>query len=282
MHTVLITGGNGKMGRCIAEGLREAGYNVRSTSRTPNPELGVEALNIRDREACLKIMEGVDTVIHMAYHIRSDQFLEEQVQTNMIGTWNVYEAAAKAGVKRIIFGSSNHAVGFYKRGDELREDIMQRPDSPYGLSKAFSELCGRYLSDRCGISVINVRIGTFPHDDVGLPNSIRNTRTWLSNRDCKQLFLRCVEADESIKFLTLYGISNNANRDFDISRLGELIGYYPEDDGSLHMEYARSANGSSGLVELEFLGNTHVKIDPFTGQSIKGKWGDVQEKHNEK
>ena len=240
MKTVLVTGGNGRMGRCISEGLRKAGYDVRSTSRTPNEELGVTHLDVRDAEACVEALKGVDTVIHMAFYLPWDKFREEQVPINIIGTWNMYEAAVKNGVKRFIFGSSNHSVGFYRQDDELRDDIMHRPDSPYGLSKSFAELCGRYYSDRFGISVINVRIGSFYPEGV-LPSAPRRCRTWLSPRDCRQLFQKCVEADESIRFLTIYGTSGNSKTDFDISRLKDQLGYEPEDDGLDHLEYAKTA-----------------------------------------
>ena len=257
---VLITGGNGKMGRCIAEGLREAGHEVFSTSRTANEELGVKHMDVRDFESCVKAMRGIDTVIHMAFYMKNDSFKEEIVPTNIVGTWNVYEAARLNGVGRVIFGSSNHAVGFYKQEDELRDDIMHRADSPYGLAKSFCELCGRYYSDRYGISVINVRIGTFSH--TGLPYSLRRTKTWLSPDDTKQLFRRCVEADEKHKFLTIYGVSDNDNNYFDISGLKELIGYEPKDNGADHMEAALAVNRLNGMDNCAFLGGEYVAYVP--------------------
>ncbi|MDR1301615.1 MAG: NAD(P)-dependent oxidoreductase [Treponema sp.] len=266
MKTVLITGGNGRMGRCIAKGLRAAGFQVVSASRTPNEELGVVSLDVRDSEACIAIMKGVDVVIHMAYYLKCDKFREEQVPTNIIGTWNIYEAAAKNGVKRMIFGSSNHAVGYYQRTDELRDDSMHRPDSSYGLSKCFSELCGRYFSDRYGISVINVRIGSFSHDN--LPYSYRRCKTWLSYDDTQQLFQKCVEADESIRFLTIYGTSNNSENYFDISGLKDLIGYEPKDNGMDHLEEAVKTDYFKGLDDYEFLGGEGFLRDPFTGEIV--------------
>ena len=256
---ILITGGNGKMGRCIAGGLRAAGYDVVSTSRTVNAELGVRHLDIRDAQACIEALKGIDTVIHMAFYLGNNNFREEIVPTNIIGTYNIFEAARENGVRRVIFGSSNHAVGFYKRTDELRDDIMQRPDSPYGLSKCFCELCGRYYSDRYGISVINVRIGTFSHDD--LPYSLRTTKTWLSYGDTQELFLKCVEADPTYKFLTIYGVSGNDDGYFDVSGLKDLIGYVPKDNGAHHLEHALEANHTGGVSDCAFLGGEMVTFD---------------------
>jgi uronate dehydrogenase len=279
VKTILITGAAGKMGRCITEGLRAAGYNVRATSRTPNEELGIKKLDIRDAQACMEALQGVDTVIHMGFFMRSNQFREEHVPTNIVGTWNLYEAAAHNGVRRVIFGSSNHAVGFYRRDDDMRDDIMHRPDSPYGLSKCFCELCGRYYSDRFGLSVINVRIGSYPHSEDGLPYSRRRCRTWLSRRDCKQLFQKCVEADEAIRFLTIYGVSGNTGGDFDISRLGEQIGYYPEDDGMKHLVYALEVDRFGGRDDLEFLGAENVLYSPLSAELEWNLLPEIQNRH---
>jgi nucleoside-diphosphate-sugar epimerase len=120
MGIVLITGGNGNMGRYIIQGLRTAGYNVISTSRTPNEELGVVKLDVRDTEACISMMKNVDVLICMGY------------------IWFVKPCGR-----------------FYQRTDKLSDDIMRRPHSPYGLTKCFAELCSSYCSDSCGISVIN-------------------------------------------------------------------------------------------------------------------------------
>ena len=247
------------MGRCIAIALREQGYEVLSTSRTPNPELDVVHMDVRDAQSCVQALKGIDTVIHMGFYMKNDKFREEIVPTNIVGTYNLYEAARINNVKRVIFGSSNHAVGFYKQTDELRDDIMHRADSPYGLAKCFCELCGRYYSDRYGISVINVRIGTFSHD--GLPYSLRRTKTWLSYADTQQLFLKCVEADSSHKFLTIYGVSNNDGGYFDISGLEDLIGYVPKENGADHMEHALSVNRMDGIDDCAFLGGEYVLFD---------------------
>ena len=292
MKTILVTGGNGRIGRCVTGGLRKAGYNVRSTSRTPNEELGVTHLDVRDADACMEVMKGVDAVIHMAFYMPWDKFREEHVPTNIVGTWNLYEGAVKAGVKRFIFGSSNHAVGFYRQDDELRDDIMHRADSPYGLSKCFAELCGRYFSDRFGISVINVRIGTFYPEGM-MPNSPRRCRTWLSSRDCSQLFQKCVEADESIDFLTIYGTSGNSKTDFDISRLKEQIGYEPEDDGMDHIEYALKAKPPplrrhytpspyGNEMEFNFKGYDAVLFNHFITDFAWGDLDELEKRHQNK
>jgi uronate dehydrogenase len=264
MKTILITGGNGAMGRCIASGLRAADYKVISTSRTPNKELDVTELDVRDLSACMDTIKNVDVVIHMAYYMWNNKFREEQVPTNIIGVWNVYEAAVRNGVKRVIFGSSNHTVGYYQRTDVLQNDSIQRPDSPYGLTKCFAELCGRYFSDRCGISVINVRIGTFSR--WGFPYSLRRCKTWLSYDDCQQLFLKCVEADNSLRFLTVYGTSANSENYFDISGLKDLIGYEPKDNGMDYLDEALKLDFFKGLDDNEFLGAESVLCDPWTGE----------------
>ena len=259
MKRVMVTGANGHMGRWIVEGLRNDGYDVVPTGRVANPELGIVQMDVRDADACIEVMKGIDTVIHMAFYMRTDKFREEIVPANIIGAYNVYEAARINGVKRVIYGSSNHAVGFYKQTDELRDDIMPRADSPYGLAKCFGELCGRYYSDRYGISVINVRIGTFSYD--GMPYTLRKTKIWLSNDDTHQLFRKCVEADEKHKFLTIYGVSNNEGGYFDISGLKDLIGYEPKDNGAEHVEHALSIDRKGGIDDCAFIGGEYVTYD---------------------
>ena len=279
MKTILVTGGSGQMGGCIAEDLRANGYNVISTGRKENAARGITRLDVRDGARCQELTRGVDVIIHMGFYTKPGEFLEEQVPTNIVGTWNLYEAAARNNVSRIIFGSSNHAVGFHLRPGHPQDDAAQRPDSPYGLSKCFAEMCGQYFSDRFGISVINVRIGTYSHSDDHLPYSRRRCRTWLSPRDCRQLFRKCVEADESIKFLNIFGVSTNAGSEFGVSSLKDLIGYEPQDDGMVHLEHAVSVDRWNGRDDNAFLGADLVAFNPLTGSFDFDDLPELEKRH---
>lgn len=268
MKTVLITGGGGRMGLCIAESFKDGDYNVIITSRRADVERGIKSLDIRDVDDCIEATKNVDVIIHLAYYMKNDGFRENQVPTNVIGTWNLYEAAVKNKVKRVIFCSSNHVMGFYKKTDKLTENTIPRPDSPYALTKCFSELCGRFFSDRCGVSVINVRIGAFITDYNGLPYSEHRCKIWLSYRDTQQLFRKCVEADDKIKFLTIYGVSNNSNGYFDISDLKDKIGYEPKDNGALYLDSALQIDKFKGKDNNIFLGGDNPLRSPWTGDIV--------------
>ena len=165
----------------------------------------------------------------------------------MSSTYNALEAARRAGAKRVIFASSNHATGNYEFDEpyasivageydgldaasfpRVTVDMPIRPDGPYGIGKAFGEAAGRYYSDHFGLSVICLRIGTLNRE--GKPQNARQFATLLSHRDLVQLVRRCIDAPDSVRFAIFYGVSNNTWRFWDISNSRELIGYEPEDD----------------------------------------------------
>ena len=222
------------MGRDIAAGLRKIeGYSVVSISRRADERAGIQSVDVKDAAALTAVMSGADAVIHMAYYLGSDEFISQIVPNNIIGTFNVYEAARINKVKRVIFFSSNHVFGFYPREDHVSDDSEYRPDSLYGVSKCFCESLGRYYSDRYGISVFNIRIGNYPGDTP--PKSARSCRQWLSARDAVSLMDCCVKADPDILYARFPGVSANDNNLWDISALAEFINYRPIDNGAEHL-----------------------------------------------
>ncbi len=233
MKKVLLTGCGGKVGRAIVSDLRSLNkYEIIATSRHARPESDILALDIRDQEACLAMFKGVDTVIHCGFYLDEmfrEKFVEEQIPSNYVGSFNIYNAALEAGVKRVIFCSSNHAIGFYKIGEEVTERSPMRPDSFYGLAKCFTELLGQYYSDRFGISSINLRIGHL--EDSDRPWSLRTARIYLSRRDCAQLFEKSIDAGDDVKFATVFGISNNTGAYWSLDEARRVLQYEPQDDG---------------------------------------------------
>lgn len=246
MRKILITGAAGKVGTCIYSGLRDdPDYETIGTDIQPDPDLGIGLLDVADYESCLRRMEGVDTVIHMAYRMQHPS-LDDSFRVNYLGTYHIYEAARACGVRRVIFGSSNHAVGRYLAEERVDANSLYRPSNLYGLSKCHGELVGRLFADKFGISSINVRIGTF----FGVPpKTVRHLRTWISGRDLVHLMKCCIEADDSLKFLTLFGISDNRDKYWDIAYLKDLIGYEPQDDGGAYgTEVDREGDDPNELV----------------------------------
>jgi uronate dehydrogenase len=258
---ILITGGTGRIGTCIANGLlKRGGYDVLRGTRGEGNGKDLIHLQYNDLNAMTQACQGVHTIVHMGYYMRNDQFLEKHIGENTVNAYYLYEAARLAGVKRVIFGSSNHVFGFYQKGDPIDSNALYRPDSPYALSKVFVETIGRYYSDRYGISCFNVRIGNFATDGNPQPRDIRATYVWLSNEDCEQLFTKLIEYDESCKYLQMFGMSGNDGCYFDTSD-NAVVGYVPKSNGAVFREQLRHAPGrvhggidSNSLTRHNFVG----------------------------
>lgn len=245
MKRILITGAAGRVGKDVYLGLRDdPRYEVIATDINPDEALGITTLDVTDYDSCHRMMAGVDTVIHMAYLVKHPKFAES-LQVNYLGVANIYEAAVACGVRRVIFGSSNHTVGHYLVEEKVDVHSAYRPSNLYGLAKSHGEILGRLYSDKHGISSFNVRIGTY----FGvIPRTKRHQRTWISTRDLIHLIACCIEADDDLKYLTLFGISNNRDKYWDIDYLADLIGYRPQDDGSAYEDQLEENGNEDELV----------------------------------
>lgn len=253
---VLITGAGGRIGqslaghladryalrlgyhRTIPEAHRAAAEQARASGGPvavgpSGPEVVVGDAN--DGAAMERACAGVDAVVHLAGDPRVEAPWESILTNNLMGTQSVYDAARRAGVDRIVFASSNHATGFYEQeGLYTTPELPVRPDSYYGVSKAYGEALGRYVSDQFGMAVICLRIGSFQTR----PRNKRHLSTWLSERDAAQLVWRSIESDA--RFAIVYGISGNTRRYWDITSAQHLLGYAPEDDAEQYAsEYDR-------------------------------------------
>lgn len=197
---------------------------------------------------------GMDVVIHLAGDSRLEADWDSVYRNNILGTYNVFEAARMARVQKIIFTSSNHVTGLYEndwpisaivRGEYsgLRRDEVEKvshisppkADSFYGASKLFGEGLGQYYSANFGMSVICLRIGTVKAYEWPKPDEIRFFSTWMSHRDFIQLVEKCLEKT-GVVFDVFYGVSNNAWRFWDISHPREVVGYEPLDNAADHTE----------------------------------------------
>ncbi len=226
---VLITGAGGSIGSVLAERLRDR-YALRlhyhrSVPPRPPVEDWVRA-DIAQSEHLAPAMEAVDAVVHLAGEPDPRAPWERVHEANIVGTYHVFEAARRAGVRKIVFASTNHVMGMYDRDRQWPVYAAQpvRPDSLYGVSKAFGEALGRYFADEHGLSVVCLRIGWVlpePRDEIA-------RWMWLSPRDCAQVVWRAIEAD--LGFGLFYAASANGGRHWDITDTMERLGYRPEDD----------------------------------------------------
>ena len=230
---VLITGAAGRIGQVMRCGLKER-YDLRLMyHRTVlEAEEGEEVVlgSVADLAAITEAVDGVDAVVHMAGDPETSATWESVLEKNIQGVYCTYEACKNKGVKRVIFASTNHVTGFYELdGVYTTPEMPERPDSLYGVSKAFGEDLGRYYVDQYGLEVICLRIGSFQPDSAVIERkSDRILSTWLSHRDCVQLVWRSIEADQN--FGIYYGISGNARAYWDIQNARQELGYAPEDD----------------------------------------------------
>jgi uronate dehydrogenase len=227
VHRVLITGAAGAIGRALRQGFHGRVGELRLLDVAPlgAPRPGEELLtaDIRDLEAVTAAMDGVDAAVHLAGIPQEDSF-GRILETNVVGTYNVYEAARKQGCPRVLFASSLHVTGFYDAGERISPEMPVRPDSFYGVGKACGENLGRLYADKHALQVACVRIGTFAER----PTTPRHLSTWLSPRDAVELFWRCLVAPD-IGFTVVYATSATRRAWWDPGPV-EQLGYRPADD----------------------------------------------------
>lgn len=226
LRRVLLTGAAGGLGKMLRKGLVGSAEILRLSSRSNLGEAAAHEeivyCELSDAAAVDKLLEGVDAVVHMGGQSTEAPW-ETIIQANIIGMINLYEAARKAGTKRIIFASSNHVIGMHPRTTRLDHNSPPRPDSRYGLSKAFGEDLGCFYAYKYGISSLCIRIGSsFPE-----PKNRRMLSTWQSYDDLTQQIRAGLEGD--YLFEIVYGASANTRSWWDNGN-AERLGYRPKDD----------------------------------------------------
>jgi uronate dehydrogenase len=178
--------------------------------------------DLADKADVDELVRGCDAIVHMG-GVSVERPFEEIIGPNIAGVVHIYEGARRHGCKRVVFASSNHAIGFHKQGDRLDRDSPRRPDGFYGLSKSFGEDVGRFYFDRFGIESACLRIGSsFPE-----PRDRRMLITWLSYADLTDLVRACLFAPK-LEHTVVYGASANSETWWDNSKVSHL-GWAPKD-----------------------------------------------------
>jgi uronate dehydrogenase len=224
---VLLTGAAGKVGSCLRVGLRDGLRELRLSDRAPvGPASPVETdapADLADFDAVSRAVSGVEAIVHLGA-VPDEAPFDAIAGPNLHGVFHVFEAARRAGVRRVVFASSNHATGFYPVSARLTGGEPVRPDGLYGASKAYGEALGSMYHDRFGLSVISVRIGSFTER----PTVPRHLSTWLSPGDAVRLFRACLTAPD-VGYAVVYGVSANSRAWWDL-RSARAFGYSPVDN----------------------------------------------------
>ena len=224
MKRVLLTGAAGDIGRRLRRLLPPIYPELRlSDSRKPvdlDPAETFVAAELGNLAEVEQAVDGVDGIIHLGGHSVEGSW-ETILNANIIGCRNLFEAARRKGVKRVVFASSNHAVGFYPRVERIGPDVTVRPDTRYGLSKAFGEALGALYADKYGLRVLCLRIGNLGEQ----PLDQRRLAIWLSPEDLVALIRIGLEHPE-LEYEIFYGASFNERTWWDNSR-AYAYGYRP-------------------------------------------------------
>jgi len=248
-RAVLITGMSGLIGRALRS-LLEGRFDLRALNRSVVEGVPCHRADIADLEAIAPAFEGVDTVVHLAADATSPNPPWESIlHNNVTGTYNVYEAARRAKVKRVVFASSGATVSGIEK-DKPYSDLVAgryegltswpmlthlspvRPAALYGVSKVWGEALGRQFADTHGLSVICVRIGRVHAEDK--PMSPRDFSVWCSQRDIVRLIERCVEVPEALRYDIFFGTSRNKWGYRDLNHPRAVLGWEPVDAAEDH------------------------------------------------
>jgi uronate dehydrogenase len=224
--SIVLTGGSGNVGRVLRRALAGRIGAVRILDLADPGDLAEHEswarVDITDLAALTAAVERADAIVHFAGY-PNERAVEDILRVNVLGTHNVYEAAVRAGIGRVVLASSNHATGFYPRDVRVGVEDQMRPDSLYGLSKCWGELEAGLYFEKAGLRTLAIRIGNAgerPFDPRGLA-------VWISPRDLAQLVLIGLEHPD-IDCTIVYGVSGTDAAWWDNS-VATALGYRPQD-----------------------------------------------------
>ncbi|WP_082126628.1 NAD-dependent epimerase/dehydratase family protein [Allosalinactinospora lopnorensis] len=241
---ILITGAAGGLATLMRPRLARPGRVLRLLDITepaaPEPDEEVVTASVTDRAAVAEAMRDVSAVIHLGGHSLEGPW-ENMLDVNMNGTYVVLEAARTAGVRRLVLASSNHAVGFRPREEEVPDYAFPRPDTFYGVSKVTMEALGSLYHDSFGMDIIAVRIGSC----FERPKDVRMLAHWLSPDDGARLFETCMSTP-SPGFRVVWGVSDNTRRWIALDEARSL-GFEPLDDSEVFAAELLAKEGEPDL-----------------------------------
>ena len=241
---ILVTGMSGLIGGAVRQHL-EGRYDLTALNRSLVPGVRTVQADIAEFDSILPAFEGQDAVVHLAASARGSDPWERVRDPNLIGVYNVFEAARRAGVSRVIFASSGSTISGWEQVQPYRalvngdyENVRRpwpmithetpvRPAGVYGATKVWGEALARQFTDSSELSIICLRIGLVNEEDR--PTDSRQFSVWCSQRDISQMVERCIVAPSELRFDIFYALSRNRWGYRDISHAREVVGFEPSD-----------------------------------------------------
>ncbi len=260
-HRLLLTGAAGNLGRVLRPRLKAHAdvLRVSDVAAMAPAAAGEEVVpcNLADPAAVSELVRGADAIVHLG-GVSVERSFEEILPANIQGVYHVYEAARLHGVRRVVFASSNHVIGFYEQGAQLDADVPLRPDGYYGLSKAYGENLSRFYYDRYGIETVCLRIGSsFPE-----PRDRRMMVTWLSYDDLTDLVVRSLFTP-NVGHLIAYGASANRDSWWD-NHGAAALGFAPRDSSEIFRAQVEAHPPlAADDPAARYQGGAFVKAGPF-------------------
>jgi len=237
-RTVLVTGMSGLIGGALRRHL-EGTYALSALNRRPIPGVKCHQADVADLDAIAPAFDGVDTVVHLAARTGSSDSFDEILRANVVGTYNVFEAARRAGVRRVVYASSGATVSEWERDPPYSALIAgrygeagARPAGLYGASKIWGEAIARHYADAYGLSAICVRIGRVKAEDR--PMSTRDYAVWCSQRDVVRMLELCIAAPPTLRFDVFFVVSDNRWGYRDLEHARTVLGFEPGDRAEDH------------------------------------------------
>ena len=241
---VLITGMGGLIGGILSKRF-ESKYELSGLDIVEVPGRNIQIGDISNLEQIQPLFEGKDIVIHLAAFATMEDDWDNHLQFNIKGTYNVFEAARRAGVKRVIYASAGAAIlglenefpynaiaeGRYEEAPEtwpmITHEAPVRPGGLYGCCKVWGEVLARYYTDTYNMSIICLRFGAVTRENR--PIEPRHYSMWVNQSDLGQLIEKCIEAPESLRYDIFFAVSDNKWGYRDIDHARQVVGYSPED-----------------------------------------------------
>ena len=260
--TLLLTGAAGGLGQALRQRLKANCEVLRLSDRVDVGPAGaneeVVLADLADAQAVHTMVQGVDAIVHLG-GVSVEGPFGPILQANILGVYNLYEAARAHGVKRVVFASSNHVTGFYRQSETIDATDPPRPDGMYGVSKAFGEDLSRHYFDRYGIETACLRIGS----SFAEPRDRRMLATWLSFDDLHRLISACLSTPV-LGHSIVFGMSDNAVTWWD-NRCARHVGYVPQDSSDIFRDavYARTPAPDLSSPVAQFQGGGFVQAGPF-------------------